>query len=96
MSVLDEAERAIQLAIKPAGNRADEALHDFVRNIFSVYQEAAVDPRNPYYDGELGEEQGEFLDFLNTCLLPLEVNMTFSALLGLYRRAIDETKPQRT
>jgi hypothetical protein len=86
--VLREAEARAQQGIRPAGNRADLPQHEFVCGIERVYQKTALEPRRPNFDPISEEERGELLDLLNACLLPLGVNMTRSALLGLYRRAI--------
>ncbi len=85
--VLSETERRAKQDIRPAGKRADLPQHEFVCGIERIYQETALSPRRPRFDPISDEERGELLDLLDTCLFPLGVNMTRSALLGLYRRA---------
>jgi hypothetical protein len=85
--ILKEALERTKQDIRPAGKRADLPQHEFVCGIERIYQETALAPGKPYFDPISDEERGELLNLLDTCLFPLGVNMTRSALLGLHRRA---------
>ena len=56
-----------------SGNRPIEAKHDFYRTVFSIYEEAAENPRDPYKDPTKETPSGEVLDMLQACLQPLGV-----------------------
>lgn len=67
------------------GNRADEALHDLIKDLHSVYFEFGETPQNP---GRAGRE-GELMDFLEAALKPLGFEREREALYSLWRRATE-------
>ena len=53
------------------GNRPNEAKHGFYRTLACIYDEAALNPRNPQKDRIEGTFYGEVLKFFAACLRPL-------------------------
>ena len=69
------------------GNRSIEEKHEFYRTVFSIYEEAAENPRNPYKDPTKGTPSGEVLDLLEACLRPLGVLDSKSGIHATRERA---------
>ena len=68
--VAEAASSAGNEKTKP-GNRPNEAKHGFYRTLACIYDEAALNPRNPQKGRIDGTFHGEVFEFIATCLHPL-------------------------
>jgi hypothetical protein len=98
-TIAEKAVARVDLEIEADGRRgskrSDEALHEFVRSLWDLYDEIAAEPKKPKNpqraDG--GQVPGEFLCFLDACLRPVEIRppeedaRTWGSLYQLYHRA---------
>jgi len=92
---------------KSSGRHADEPKHIFVRLVDSLYNESALEPRNPGRNttavgSERGREkqtpepEGEIIELLMATLKPLGVRDSYEAIYSTWRRAAyDVPRPDK-